>query len=186
MAVFKKSGHDIALDMLSSGEKQIVYRGCFLQDVDAMKEAFVFINEPEISLHPLWQTRILDYDKSIFTDNEGRQTSQIFVATHSPFIIHNDTRRDDKVIVLSLNESGDIVVKDNPEYYKCNSVEAVQDAFSTSIFQAEESTVYVEGRTGELYLERAVKVLGITPAFNVRWIGYFDENGQERNTGEKR
>ena len=57
---FQKNGVDIPITKLSSGEKQIVYRGCFLlKDVDATRGAFVFIDEPEISLHPSWQLKIL-------------------------------------------------------------------------------------------------------------------------------
>lgn len=184
--VFKKGEDDIALDSLSSGEKQIVFRGCFLlKDAEALRGAFVFIDEPEISLHPLWQIKIMDFYKSIFTDNTGEQSSQIFVATHSPFVIHNDTRKNDKVIVLARDADGKIFVKDNPEYYKCNSIEAVQDAFSTSMFLADKPTVYVEGQTDEKYINRALKVFDISPQFEVKWIGYLDENGQERNTGDK-
>lgn len=184
--IFKKGEKDIALDALSSGEKQIVFRGCFLlKDVEALKGAFVFIDEPEISLHPLWQIKIMDYYKSIFTDDAGKQSSQIFVATHSPFIIHNDTRKNDKVVVLARDADGKIFMKDNPEYYKCNSIEAVQDAFSTSMFLADKPTVYVEGQTDEKYINRALKAFDISPQFEVKWIGYLDENGQERNTGDK-
>lgn len=182
--IFKKGVKDIPLGQLSSGEKQIVYRGGFLlKDLQALEGAFVFIDEPEISLHPLWQMRIMDYYKSIFTSGEGIQTSQIFAATHSPFIIHNDSRRNDKIIVLIANEKGGIAVKDNPDYYKCNTIEAVQDAFSTVIFQSEEPTVYVEGRTDELYLSRALQAFGVIPRYKVQWIGRLDERGQERNTG---
>ena len=92
---------EIPIDNLSTGEKQIVYRGCFLlKDVNATNGAFVFIDEPEISLHPKWQMKIMDYYKGIFTDESGQQTSQIFAVTHSPFIIHNDNRSNDKVIIL--------------------------------------------------------------------------------------
>ena len=46
--------------------KQIVYRGCFLlKDVNSISGAFVFIDEPEISMHPNWQSRIMDYYKGI-------------------------------------------------------------------------------------------------------------------------
>ncbi len=56
--LFKKYGKEIPIDKLSSGEKQIVYRGSFLlKDVNALNGAFVFIDEPEISLHPAWQKR---------------------------------------------------------------------------------------------------------------------------------
>lgn len=60
--LFKKNGHDVRVDQLSSGEKQIVYRGCFmLKDSHALRGSFVFIDEPEISLHPSWQEKILHF-----------------------------------------------------------------------------------------------------------------------------
>lgn len=183
--VFEKNGASIPIDNLSSGEKQIVYRGCFLlKDVNALNGAFVFIDEPEISLHPTWQQKIMDYYKGIFTDNDGNQTSQIFAVTHSPFIIHNENRKDDKIIVLSRNKDGKIVVNDKPEYYKCTSIEAVSDAFSISNFSSDKPTVYVEGRTDEKYFKRTIEVFNMTVPFQFKWIGYLDENGQEVNTGK--
>ena len=183
---FKKNGVDIPIDGLSSGEKQIVYRGCFLlKDVNAINGAFIFIDEPEISLHPNWQMKIMDYYKGIFTGENGVQTSQIFAVTHSPFVIHNENRRNDKVIVLARDENGDVVVMDRPEYYKCNSVEAVQDAFEIKDFDTNVSTVYLEGRTDEKYFNRALQVYGINVPFRFQWVGHLDERGQEVNTGDK-
>lgn len=183
---FRKNGVDIPIDGLSSGEKQVVYRGCFLlKDVNATSGAFVFIDEPEISLHPKWQMKIMDYYKGIFTGEDGKQTSQIFAVTHSPFVIHNENRRNDKVIILERNENGDIVVKDKPAYFKCDSVEAVRDAFSLRTFSAEQPTVYLEGRTDEKYFNRALQVYGLDVPFRFKWVGYLDDKGQEVNTGEK-
>lgn len=183
---FKKNGVDIPIDNLSSGEKQVVYRGCFLlKDVNATNGAFVFIDEPEISLHPNWQLKIMDYYKNIFTAEDGTQTSQIFAVTHSPFVIHNENRRNDKVIVLSRNDDGDIVVMDKPEYFKCNSVEVVQDAFSFKAFSADQPTVYLEGRTDEKYFNRTVQAYGLSVPFRFKWVGYLDDRGQEANTGDK-
>jgi len=183
--LFQKYGVDIPLADLSSGEKQIIYRGCFLlKDANAMNGAFVFIDEPEISLHPNWQMKIMDYYKGIFSDEEGKQTSQIFAVTHSPFVIHNDNRRNDKIIILARDEKGNIIVKDKPEYFKCNSVEAVQDAFSIQGFSAEKPTVYLEGRTDEMYFNKALEVYGISVPFQFKWIGYIDTKGEEANTGK--
>lgn len=184
--LFQKNGVDIPIDGLSSGEKQVVYRGCFLlKDLNATNGAFVFIDEPEISLHPSWQMKIMDYYKGIFTGEDGEQTSQIFAVTHSPFVIHNENRRNDKVIILARDENGDIIVKDKPEYFKCDSVEAVQDAFSIKSFSAEQPTVYLEGRTDEKYFNRALEVYGLTVPFRFKWVGYMDDRGQEANTGDK-
>ena len=183
--LFEKNGKLIQIDALSSGEKQIVYRGCFLlKDANAMNGAFVFIDEPEISLHPKWQMKVMDYYKGIFTDESGHQTSQIFAVTHSPFIIHNENRRNDKVIVLNRDSSGNIVVNDKPEYYKCSSVEVIQDAFEIHDFDSGTPTVYLEGRTDEKYFKKTAEVFDMDLPFQFRWIGYIDGNGQEVNTGK--
>ena len=185
--IFKKNNAEIPIESLSSGEKQIVYRGCFLlKDANALNGAFVFIDEPEISLHPNWQKKIMDYYKGIFTDENGNQTSQIFAVTHSPFIIHNENRRNDKVIVIERDAQGKIVVKDKPEYYKCDSLELIHDAFFIKDFSLGQPTVYLEGRTDEKYFTKALDVFGYSDIpFRFKWIGYIDDNGQERFTGDK-
>jgi len=185
--IFKKNNAEIPIEALSSGEKQIVYRGCFLlKDANALNGAFVFIDEPEISLHPNWQKKIMDYYKGIFTDENGNQTSQIFAVTHSPFIIHNENRRNDKVIVIERDVQGKIVVKDKPEYYKCDSFELIHDAFFIKDFSLGQPTVYLEGRTDEKYFTKALDVFGYSDIpFRFKWIGYIDDNGQERFTGWK-
>ena len=189
---FEKYGKKIPLDLLSSGEKQIVYRGCFLlKDKESMNGALVFIDEPEISLHPVWQKKIMDYYKGIFTNAEGVQTSQIFAVTHSPFVIHNENRKNDKVIVLKRNAEGKIVVEENPEYYDCTSTKVIEDAFSISDFtehqyNATQSCVYLEGRTDEKYFNKALEVFGYKDVpFQFKWIGYIDDKGDERFTGYK-
>lgn len=182
--IFEKYGSPVAIDKLSSGEKQIVYRGSFLlKDINAMNGAFIFIDEPEISLHPNWQSKVMNFYKDIFTDNSGKQTSQIFAVTHSPFIVHNDNRINDKIIVLERNDIGDIIVRDKPEYFKCNSIAVVKDAFSINFFNSNESIVYLEGRTDEKYFNKAIEVFEIDLPFKFKWIGYMDENGNECNTG---
>lgn len=185
--IFKKKDKEIEIDALSSGEKQIVYRGCFLlKDKDTLNGAFAFIDEPEISLHPEWQKKILDYYKGIFTDGNGNQTSQLFVVTHSPFIIHNEHRKNDKVIVLKRDEEGNITVLDKPEYYICNSTEPVEDAFNIDDFSAntEKSMVYLEGRTDEKYFNKALEVFGYKDVpFEFHWIGHVTDRGTEEFTG---
>lgn len=186
--IFNKFGENIPIDQLSSGEKQIVYRGCFLlKDKNAMKGATVFVDEPEISLHPLWQEKILDYYKDIFTDENGIQTSQIFVVTHSPFIIHNKNRKNDKVIVMSRDKEGKICALDKPYYYKCDSKEVVEDAFNINTFQnnlQNMPTVYLEGRTDEKYFNKVIEVFNYKNfPFKFKWVGFIDERGNEVYTG---
>lgn len=182
--LFKKNGHDVRVDQLSSGEKQIVYRGCFMmKDSNALRGSFVFIDEPEISLHPSWQEKILHFYKSLFQDEEGRQTSQFFCVTHSPFIIHDEKRYNDKVIVLARNESGDVVAQVNPEFYGPGTVQAVKDAFSVSWFVSETPTVYLEGPTDEQYFNKALSFAHTTNYLRFKWIGKKSPDGSCAFTG---
>lgn len=182
--LFKKNGHDVRVDQLSSGEKQIVYRGCFmLKDSHALRGSFVFIDEPEISLHPSWQEKILHFYKSLFQDEDGSQTSQIFCVTHSPFIIHDENRYNDKVIVLAKNEFGEVVAQTNPEFYGPGTVQAVKDAFSVSWFANEVPTVYLEGPTDEQYFNKALSFAHTTNHLRFKWIGKKSPDGSCAFTG---
>lgn len=182
---FKNNNIEIPLNNLSSGEKQIVFRGSFLlQDKDSLNGAFVLLDEPEISLHPLWQKKILNFYKNIFTDSNNNQTSQIFVVTHSPFIIHSNQRYNDKVLVLDKNKNGEILVIDKPSYYQIGDKEAIQDAFSIYDFANEqEPTVYVEGETDELYLKEVIETFDLNVNFRIKWIGTRVDQGKIIDTG---
>lgn len=183
--LFLKYGKEVPLDQLSSGEQQIIFRGCFLlKDRNALEGPFVFIDEPEISLHPAWQKKILNYYQHIFTNGKGNQISQIFVVTHSPFIIHNEERHDDKVIVLQRDAQGKIVVSEKSEYYRCDSVQVVKDAFNVN-WPLNQPIVYLEGRTDERYFNHAINLYEIdTRGVLFKCIGDFDEKtGKETEMG---
>ena len=186
VVIFYNKGQKVPISRLSSGEKQIVFRGGYLlKDKNTLKGALVIIDEPELSLHPEWQKKILDYYKAIFTNESGQQTSQMFIATHSPYIIHNENRKNDKVIVLKKDNNATITIMDKPEYYSCGDIKVIEDAFNDKLFIIESSpTVYLEGRTDEKYFNKALEVFSITPSWKFKWIGYLDSNGQERNTGK--
>lgn len=77
--VRKKSGQEIDLHMLSSGEKQIVslFSNIYLEKEPNM---IVFFDEPELSLSIEWQKMLL---KDIIDSNKCKF---LFATTHSPFI----------------------------------------------------------------------------------------------------
>lgn len=183
--MFRKGTSRISLDNLSSGEKQIIYRGSFLlRDMQALDGAIVLLDEPEISMHPEWQNKIMEYYQKIFCNANGIQTSQIFAVTHSPFIIHNNNRKNDKIIVLHLESDGKIEVLDKPEYYTCTTKEAVKDAFNHTWYAPSQSTVYLEGVTDENYFHKAIEIYGLTSLpFVFKWIGHKNAGGQEEFTG---
>lgn len=77
--VRKKSGQEIDLHMLSSGEKQIVslFSNIYLEKEPNM---MIFFDEPELSLSIDWQKMLL---KDIIDSNKCKF---LFATTHSPFI----------------------------------------------------------------------------------------------------
>ena len=68
--IFSKNGNNISIDDLSTGEKQIVFRGTqLLRNVNNMDNSIILIDEPELSMHPRWQDKILPYYRNLFTKN---------------------------------------------------------------------------------------------------------------------
>lgn len=179
--MFEEHGKEISLSDLSSGEKQIVFRGSFLlKDKFSTQGAVVLIDEPEISLHPRWQLKILDFYKTLFLNDENVQTSQIFVATHSPFVIHNDNRDKDKIVVLGKNENG-VFVQSEPKFFNWTSEAAITQAFDIQLnYEKDKLVVLVEGPTDELYIKKALEVFGKNhlPVI-VQWVGREDAAGHK-------
>lgn len=103
--IFSKNGNDVEISSLSSGEKQIIYRGIYLlRDKNSLKGVPVLIDEPEISMHPKWEQNIFEYYRNIFCEN-SIQTSQLFIATHSEHILSDVLSRDD-CLVIKLKGNG--------------------------------------------------------------------------------
>ena len=184
--LFKHHDNLVPVDKLSTGEKQIVFRGGFLlQNQQSTTGALVLIDEPEISLHPDWQKKISSFYKKIFTNDSGVQTSQIFMATHSPFIVHNNNRQNEKVIIFKRDTEGKIVVDTSPEYYSYDSKKVISKAFNCVFETPSIPTVFLEGRTDEAYFNKALEVYGFDNSIlQFKWIGYIDSKGQEANTGK--
>lgn len=99
----------IDINDLSSGEQQIVFRGTDLL-YHAENASTIIIDEPELSLHPKWQEKILSFYRNLFTNEDGKQIAQLMIATHSQYIVQsamNKANRDDvKIILLKKSDSG--------------------------------------------------------------------------------
>ena len=103
--LFRKNNNEIPIDKLSTGEKQIVFRGTqLLRNSNNLNGGIVLIDEPELSLHPKWQDKILQYYRNLFTNN-GSQFAQIVVATHSKYLLRAALKERDDVLVIVLIES---------------------------------------------------------------------------------
>lgn len=108
--IFIKESTEIDIHQLSSGEKQIVFRGVqLLRDRELLNSMPVFIDEPELSMHPKWEKRIYDYYQQICS-GETSQTSQLFLATHSEHLL-DQALKDDKCVIIKLSTNNNTVQK---------------------------------------------------------------------------
>lgn len=108
---FKRGGSKIEIDSLSTGEKQIVYRGMFLlRNLNMLSGGIVFVDEPELSMHPRWQKKILSFYEDLFRDKLGRRMVQMFVATHSNYVVDSAFTDADNHLVLLLSSDNNGVV----------------------------------------------------------------------------
>lgn len=108
--VFNKYGAEIDIDDLSTGEKQVVFRGSYLlKNIGMLSGATILIDEPELSMHPKWERKITQYYKGLFSTG-GVQSAQIFFASHSEHCLIDalSHRDDDLVIALSTDANGEI------------------------------------------------------------------------------
>ena len=107
--LFVKHGKDINIDDLSTGEKQIVYRGgMLLRNQRLLEGGIVIVDEPELSMHPRWQCKVLDFYKDLFTV-AGQQTVQMFMASHSEHLLKSALKDTANTLVILLkDENGTI------------------------------------------------------------------------------
>lgn len=99
--MFVKNDKQVKLEELSSGEKQIVFRGGFLlKNMGVLDGSIVLIDEPEISMHPRWQSKIFSFYSDLFK-TETEQKSQIFFATHSEYVVKDAMDKEAKIIVFT-------------------------------------------------------------------------------------
>ena len=113
---FAKNNELINIDNLSTGEKQIVFRGAYcLRNNRMLKNGLVLIDEPELSMHPKWHRKILQYYRDLFTE-KSEQTTQLIITTHSDHIISEALSDKDGVKVIILKESdGNVIAHDVEE-----------------------------------------------------------------------
>ena len=100
MPIFQKGDKEIKITELSSGEKQIVFRGTYLlKNQEALKGCLVLVDEPEISMHPKWNENIYDFYRRLFRTDKGKNTSQLIMATHSEYVIESALKDEESVII---------------------------------------------------------------------------------------
>ena len=102
------AGDKFDINELSSGEKQLFLRTLAIKMLNP-ENSIILIDEPELSLHPKWQQRIVDVYRKIGKNN------QIIIATHSPHILGSVKK--ENIMLLDKDDEEKIVIKTGDELY---------------------------------------------------------------------
>ena len=94
------------LNSLSSGQQEILLKLKTLKQAQVATD-FVLLDEPETSLHPRWQKRIVFLIRDIISDVDGN-VPQMFVATHSEKVLES-LLGNDEVLIIRLYKDNNVV-----------------------------------------------------------------------------
>lgn len=136
--VVAKEGIELDLDLLPDGLRSIIsWIGDLIMRMDALKwkddlpiferEFILFLDEIEVHLHPSWQRKILPVVQKLF------KNAQIFITTHSPFIVNSIDGA--FIYELDLDENGhskvtEITISDSSKSYQ----NVIREVFEVSRF----------------------------------------------------
>lgn len=99
--VYKKGGAEFSFNEASSGEANILSTLIALIPI-VQDDSLILIDEPEISLHPIWQSQYIALINNIFSSFNG---CHIIIASHSHFLVTDLLPEKSSVISLK-NQKG--------------------------------------------------------------------------------
>lgn len=154
------NGQKIKFEDLSNGEKTLYFRAIYLGKL-APKDSIIMIDEPEDSLHPTWQQKVLKLYQRLGENN------QLIVATHSPHIIGSSNA--DEVFLLEIDENQVEAV--HPKYTKGHSIDYILEVMGanprdTTVISTVEAYLALI-RKGKHQTEKGLKLKSEIDALNL-------------------
>lgn len=103
----KKKENEISIEQASSGEYHFIIS--LLSIYSKIKEnSLILIDEPEISLHPNWQMKYINFLKQIF---KKYSNCHFIISTHSHFLVSDLEGNNSSVLTLSRSSDDKIISK---------------------------------------------------------------------------
>jgi predicted ATP-binding protein involved in virulence len=114
------NGEKIKFEELSNGEQTLYFRAIYLSTLNP-QNSIIMVDEPEESLHPTWQQKVMKLYQNIGENN------QVIVATHSPHIIGASNA--DEVFLLEIDDNH--IEATHPRNMRGHSIEYILEAMGT-------------------------------------------------------
>lgn len=117
--IFLKRSESYSLQESSSGEYHFFSAMVGLM-ATVKSNSLIFLDEPEISLHPNWQMKFISFLRELFRDTDY-STCHIIIATHSHFLISDLEGDNSRIIGLkkksanSKNTNNSVQIVDLPK-----------------------------------------------------------------------
>lgn len=137
-----KKGSEYDLEESSSGEYALLSSLIGLM-ASVSENSIVFIDEPEVSLHPNWQMKYMDFVRDIF---KGYKSCHFIIATHSHFLVSDIERQNSQVIGLKKEEGIKPIHFSNLNTYGWSAEQVLLDVFDVPTTR----NYYIAERLGEL------------------------------------
>ena len=97
------------VDTYSSGEQELILRLETIKSRVSLNLDMILLDEPETSLHPKWQLKIIPFIIDILQDNNsGERDLQLFIASHSENVLKSIFDREDTLIVRLYKDNDEI------------------------------------------------------------------------------
>lgn len=101
--ILKKRGQGIfELGAASSGEYHLFSSAISILS-KISNSSLIVIDEPEISLHPSWQMRFVDFIRNVFDDYSS---CHFIIATHSHFMVSDLDNQSSSIVSLRMDNDG--------------------------------------------------------------------------------
>lgn len=154
-----KQGSSFLVGAASSGERELL---TYLFAIYALnvRNALIIVDEPELHLHPRWQTTLF----ALFEKLSRTTGNQFVMATHSPtFISPASIRYVSRV--FSENQKSDIVRLNSTALPNSKHLFNVVNSQNNERIFFTEKVVLVEGLSDRIVFERIIKIVAIQSGF---------------------
>ncbi|MGF7117872.1 ATP-dependent nuclease [Methanobacterium oryzae] len=139
------------IEQASSGEKELInfLFGIFTFNIE---NGLIIIDEPELHLHPKWQSALLD----LFINLSEETGNQFILSTHSPSFINNKTISNVIRIYMDENSSNKVEIDESKFANAKDLLHMINSQNNEKMFFADK-VVLVEGIHDRLIFEKLIE-----------------------------